>query len=173
MITRIKSKSLVVFFSSFILATLLLYVYFFIYVKIQILSNDTGSALRSIAVLEEKRKEFEVARSNLEKQKENTAVLESAFFSESGFVDLLNLFEEIGRKAGVKLEAKGAKLPESPGTAEVSFEVSGNFASIARFLVLLDNIRYSGLVNKFSLNKNGESGEFLTAKIDYLIFNYK
>lgn len=158
---------------SFSILILLIYGYFFVYSKIKFLSAEIGSATRSMTMLSEKRKEFELTKSNLEKQSESIKVLESAFFSESGFVDLLNSFENLSKKVGVKFEAKGAKLPEPGGEAEISFEISGNFSSIAKFLALLDNIRYSGVVNKFSLFEEDEKSKTLAAKIDYLLFNYK
>lgn len=169
--TNIKSLfSAAISFSIFIFLT---YGYFFVYSKIKFLSSETSLAKRSMVMINEKRKEFEFAKSNLDKQNKNVEALESAFFSESGFVDLLNSFENLSKKVGVKFEAKGAKLPELGGEAEISFELSGNFSSIAKFLVLLDNIRYSGAVNKFSLFKNDEESKLLTANIDYLIFSYK
>lgn len=169
--TNIKS----LFFAaiSFLVLILLAYGYFFVYSKIKFLSSEMGSATRSIAVLDEKRKDFELARSNLEKQSGNMEILESAFFSESGFVALLNTFEDVAKTVGVKFEAKGATLPESKGVAEISFEISGNFNPIVKFLILLNNIRYSGLTNKFSLFESNEKSKTLTANMDYLLFNYK
>ena len=123
-------------------------------------------------MLDEKRKEFEVAKLNLKNQEANLQILESAFFSESSFVDLLDVFEGLAKKAGVKFKAKGANFPETNGHAQISFELSGNFDSIAKFLVLLDNIRFSGLIFKFSLMEGGKSSDLL-ANVDYLLFNFK
>ena len=171
--TKINSKSLFTTIIGFFVLLFFVYAYYFIYSKIKILSAEIGSAARSIAVLDEKKKEFELAKSNLESQNKNLAVLESAFFSENDFVDLLDAFESIARKAGTKFEAKGATLPGSGKAAQISFELSGDFNSVAKFLVLLDNIRYVGMVNKFSLIKNDEKSKILSVNIDYLLFNFK
>lgn len=171
--TKINIKSLLAAAAGFLILLFFMYAYFFIYSKIKFLSTETGSATRSITVLNEKKKEFEFAKSNLESQDKNLKVLESAFFSEDSFVDLLDTFESVAKKTGVKLEAKGATLPGSGKVAQISFELSGDFNSIAKFLVLLDKIRYTGTINKFSLSNKGESSKTLLANIDYLIFNFK
>ena len=171
--TKINSKSLFGAIIGFFVLLFFAYSYFFIFSKIKFLSGEIGFAKRSIKLLDEKRKEFEVAKSNLKNQAENLVVLESAFFSESSFVDLLNVFEGVAKRAGVKFKAKGAIFPETGERAQISFELSGNFESIAKFLVLLDNIRYSGLVYKFSLSESGSDSPVLLAIVDYLLFNFK
>lgn len=171
--TKINMKSLFKAAIGFFVLIFFSYAYFFVYFKVQSLSADIGSATRSITVIDEKRKEFEIAKVNLENQSENVVVIENAFFSENDFVNLLNTFENIGKIAGVRFEAKGANLSNAGKLAEISFALQGSFNSIARFLTLLDNARYSGLINKFSLFENSENSEILTANIDYLIFNYK
>ncbi|MEK7559971.1 MAG: hypothetical protein AAB522_01565 [Patescibacteria group bacterium] len=152
---------------------LLAYTYFFLYFKIQSLSADIGSANRSVAVINKKAKEFEVVKSNLESQNKNIATLESAFFSEDDFVDLLNTFENLGKKVGARFEAKGANLSKSGEPAEISFTLKGGFISITKFLTLLENSRYFGIINKFSLFESGESSKTLVADVEYLIFNYE
>lgn len=171
---KTNTKSLLKMICGAISFVFLVYSYFFIYSKIRLLSAETSAAKRSIIMLDEKRKEFELAKSNFERQSSNVTTLESVFFSENNFVDLLNTFEKLGRTAGVKFQAKDIKIPESGGgEARISFELLGNFESIAKFLVLLDNGRYSGMVNAFSLFKEDEDPKILTTKIDYLLFNYK
>lgn len=170
---KISKKSLYMVVTGFFAVVFFIYAYLFVYSKIKFLSTEIGSATRSIRVFNEKRKEFEIAKLNLENHGKNTKILESAFFSESTFVDLLDAFGSVGRKAGVKFEAKSANLPSEGNSAEISFELKGNFNSIAKFLILLDDIRYSGLVNKFSLFRENEESNVLRANIDYFVFNYK
>lgn len=171
--TKINIKSLFKAAIGFFVLIFFSYAYFFVYFKVQSLGVDIGSATKSITVINEKRKEFELAKVNLESQSENVAVIESAFFSENDFVNLLNTFESIGKIAGARFEAKGANLSKAGEPAEISFALQGSFNSIARFLTLLDNARYSGIINKFSLFENSKNSKVLTANIDYLIFNYK
>lgn len=170
---KTNGKSLFLAAVGFFTVLILIYVYLFVFSKIKFLSKEMGSATKSIIILDEKKKDFELAKSNLEKQNENIAVLESAFLSESVFVDFLNNFEDIAKKAGAKFKAKGASLPDSSGRAQISFEISGSFESIAKFLTLLDTIRYSGIINKFSLFKDSDDSGLLTASADYLLFNFK
>ena len=170
--TKINSKSLVGTVIGFFVVLFFAYSYFFVFSKIKFLSGEIGSAKRSINLLNEKRKEFEIAKSNLKNQETNLKILESAFFSESSFVDLLDAFGGLAKKAGVRFKAKGATFPETGEHAQISFELSGNFDSIAKFLILLDNVRFPGLVYKFSLLEGGNSADLL-ANVDYSLFNFK
>ena len=170
---KINTKSLFKAMLGFVALMLVGYAYFFIYSKIKFLSAEIGSAIRAIDILEEKKKEFKLAESNLETHKESIAILESTFFSESNFVDLLNVFDAVAKKAGTGFEAKRANLPDAGGAAEISFTLRGNFGSIAKFLTLLDNTHYSGIVKNLSLFSSEEKKVTLTANIDYLIFNYR
>lgn len=150
-----------------------LYCYFFVYQKIRLLSAEIGNAVKSASALDKKKEGFEAAKKVLENQAANAATLESAFFSESDFVGLLKEFERIGKKGGVIFKAKGARLPDSSPAAELSFEISGSFGSIMKFMIMLDSVRYAGAVKKMSLYPEGEKSKNLTALVDYLIFNYK
>lgn len=167
---KINKKSLFKVFAGFIGVLVCAYSYFFIYSKIKFLSTETGSAVRAISVFDEKGEGFVIAKSNLENQNENVKTLEEAFFSESQFVNLLNVFENIAKKAEVKFKAQQANLPQGGGNATISFTLDGSFNSIGKFMILLDNMRYSSMVNKFSITKGDD---VLTANVDYLIFNYK
>lgn len=172
--TKTNLQSLFHAFFGLLVFVVFLYSYFFIYSKIKFLSSEIDSAKKSIFILDEKRKEFELAKSNLEKQNENLNILESAFFSESNFVSLLSVFESVAKSAGVSFKASGATLPNSSGkNAQILVELRGDFDSIAKFLTALDNIRYSGLVNKFSIGPESEGSKKLLATVDYWLFNFK
>lgn len=170
---KTSSRSLFFVVTGFLVFVIFSYLYFFVYSKVKFLSSEINSAKKSIFVLDKKRKEFELGKSNLENQSKNLEVLKTAFFSESDFVSLLNVFENVARNAGVRFKASGATLPNSGKTAQILIELRGDFASIAKFLITLDNIRYSGLVNKFSVIPDEDNSKTLIATIDYLLFNFK
>lgn len=149
----------------------------FLYQKIAEVSAVIAEAETKIALLEKKEREFSTAESGVQDYEKEIELLESAFLNESKFVDFLRLLEDLSKKTGVAFSAKSAKIPAAQGQeAMLSFEILGNFSSVINFMALLDKIPYAGLVESASIAPKAEPGKkatgMLTAKINYLIFNF-
>src|SRR3989338_10427779 len=136
-------------------------------------SMAIGEASVSLALLREKEREFEESSANLKKNSLEIANLNSAFLREETFVDLLRLFEDIARSAGVKFEAQSAKVPTaSDDKASLSFELEGERESLVRFFILLDRIPYSGIADSINWSQQGKEPDNIKVNTNYIIFNY-
>lgn len=150
------------------------FVYLGFYSKIKFLSEQIGNAERSIAILEEKRHDLDNAILDLEEFKDEITVIENSFLSEENFTVFINILEDFSRKSSAKFVAKEVNFPsDESNPAEFSFSLSGDFKNIFRFLYLLDNSQYSGILRKISLHRDGEESNIFMANIDYLIFNFR
>ena len=170
-----NSKVQIIKISVALLALLILIlVYFNFYSRIKFLSGQIGSAERLIVILEEKKLDLDSAAVALLDLKNEMAVIKSAFLSEENFAVFVNTLEDFGRNSGAKFIAKEANFPKNEsGSVEFSFSLNGEFKNIFRFLYLLDNSQYSGILRKISLHRDGEGSTSFTANIDYLIFNFR
>lgn len=149
----------------------------FLYQKIVEVSAVIAGAETKIAFLEKKEREFSSAESGIRDYEKEIDFLESAFLNEGKFADFLRLLESLSKKTNVAFSAKSAKIPTAEGQeAALSFELLGNFSSIVNFIALLDKIPYAGFVESVSIAPKAEPGKktsgMLTAKINYLIFNF-
>ena len=136
-------------------------------------SRVISEASISLAMLREKEREFEESSANLKKFSLEIANLNKAFLSEETFVDLLRLFEDLARAAGVKFKAQSAKVPTaSDDKASLSFELEGEKESLVRFFILLDRIPYSGIADSINWSQQGKEPDNIKVNANYIIFNY-
>ncbi len=157
----------------FVLLVLIL-TYFSFYSKIKLLSGQIGSAERSIMILEEKRRDLDTAAVVLAGLESEVGAIKSAFLSEENFPVFINTLEDFGRNSGAKFTAKEANFPANESSqAELSFSLKGQFENIFRFLHLLDNSQYSGVLKKIFIYRDGDDSTGFSAEIDYLIFNFR
>ena len=157
--------------------TLLAFLGWFTYGKIQQASAVSAEAEGKIALLEKKEREFSLAESNLKDFGSEIGLLDDSFLSEGTFVDFLRLLEGLAKKTGVKFSAQNARLPQSEKeTASLNFEITGNFREVADFFALLDKIPYAGIIDNANVSSKagGQKGTgAITARINYIIFNFK
>lgn len=149
----------------------------FLYQKISEVSAVIAGAEAKIELFEQKGREFSAAESGLKDYGEEIGLLGGAFLDENKFVDFLKLLEGLSKKANVVFSAKSAKIPTKEGEeAILSFELLGSFGGVANFASLLDKIPYAGLAESVSIvpkvEPDKKSSGLLTAKINYLIFNF-
>lgn len=147
------------------------------YGKIKQASSVSAEAEAKIGLLEKKEREFALAESSFKDFGKEIDLLESSFLSEGTFVDFLRLLENLAREAGVKFSAQSARLPQSEKEiASLNFGVTGSFRGVASFFALLDKIPYAGILENANIfpKEQGQkrTGE-ITAKINYIIFNFK
>jgi len=77
-------------------------------------------------------------------------------------------------KSEVGFIAKEANFSQNgSGQAEFSFSLKGDLKGVYRFLYLLDNSQYSGILRQASIRREGGESKDFTANIDYLIFNFR
>lgn len=149
----------------------------FTYGKIKQSSMVSAEAEGKIALLEKKEREFSLAESNLKDFGPEIDLLDGAFLSEGTFVDFLRLLESLAKKTGIKFSAQNARLPQSDKEiASLNFEITGNFRGVADFLALLDKIPYAGIVESANVFPKAEGQKrtgVITARINYIIFNFK
>lgn len=152
----------------------LIFSYLKFYSAIKFLSSQIGGAERSIKILEEKRLDLDAGQAALKNFPSEKAIVQSAFLTEDNFVDFVNTLEGFGRQSGAKFAAREAKFPSDESSqVQFSFSLKGDFKSVFKFLFLLDNSQYSGILRKISLHSEGDSGRNFSADVDYLIFNFR
>jgi len=160
--------------ASLVVVLVLVFVYFSFCSKIKLLSAQIHGAERSIKILEEKRKDLDAASVSLKGFKDEITIIESAFLSEENFVGFVNTLEDFGKKSEVGFIAKEANFSQNgSGQAEFSFSLKGDLKGVYRFLYLLDNSQYSGILRQASIRREGGESKDFTANIDYLIFNFR
>lgn len=156
------------------------YADFFMYAKIKSASSEIAEAESKIATLEKRERELNEAISDFKLLEKETVLLQDVFLSENKFVDFVKLLERLANKSKIKATVEGAKLPastQSKEPASVIMKIEGGFAQIVNFIVLLDKISYSGLVESIIITPQKVSGEgesrtqILQTKINYAIFN--
>ncbi len=144
----------------------------FLYLKIQSETGSLDSQLAKIAVLEKRERDFSGARQSLSDFSGEISVLKKSFLSEKEFVDFIKILESTGQKAGVKFKAQSATLSGSPAGAGINFTVDGDFVSVAKFFVLLDNLQYSGILNGVFISPITDNSKMVRATANYIIFNF-
>ncbi|QQG42786.1 MAG: hypothetical protein HYW15_01035 [Candidatus Giovannonibacteria bacterium] len=147
------------------------------YVKMSAASKIISEAEAKMAALEQKEREFAASEANIKELAGDIALLENSFLSEGSFVKFIELLEDAARKTGVRFSAQNARLPSSAKEkASMTFEITGTFRVVFNFISLLDKIPYAGLVESASFSPKIEQGQKrtgeITAKINYIIFNY-
>lgn len=150
------------------------------YSKIKTTSKVISEAETTIMFLENKEKEFSKAAEELKETEEKIKIIESVFLREETFVEFVELLEGLARAAGVRIQVENAALAvSSPEPASISFAVESDFSGIINFLMLLDNIPISGIIDSAEIlpqtrqeDEKKQSGA-LRIKARYIIFNFK
>lgn len=141
----------------------------FLYVRTTQESAQIKDAETSIAILENKKRQIAVVRQELDTLNHDIERVENTVVSRETFVTFLKSLERLAKIAGVSFRAESATLPQSSkGTGRVHFELKGDYSSITRFILLLDQLPYPGIVEQFIINPLGQN---LRATADYVIFN--
>lgn len=144
----------------------------FLYWKIQNESKDLDDQLSQIAVLEKKERDFSGARQSLKDFSGEISDLQKSFLSEKEFVDFIKIIESIAQKTGVKFKAENATLPGSISGAGIAFAIEGDFVSVAKFFVLLDHLRYPGILATAFIAPVTDNSKIIRATANYIIFNF-
>ncbi len=167
-----KNLSKIIFLASAAILVLI-FVSMLLYLKIQGESKNIADQLYQIAVLEKKEKDFSGSRQSLKDFDGEISALQKTLLSEKEFVDFVKTLESVAQKTGVKFKAENATLPGSPVGASISFTIDGDFASIAKFFVLLDNLQYSGILDNVSIAPVSENSKTIRAAANFIIFNFR
>ena len=145
----------------------------FLYAKIRHVSAEIRNAREQIYIAEKKQQEFANARRSLLEYQKEIATLDFVFIGEDTFVQLIRSFEGTARAAGVSFKAQNAQLPLTDSEeASFSFEIKGDFSSVAKFFALLDQSPYAGMVDRTVIQRVDPKSKTIQANITYLIFNY-
>lgn len=153
----------------------------FIYYKIKGVSAVTGEAETKIVALEKEDRAFGDAVKSLENYGETIKLLDSAFLSEKGVVEFLKFMERLAKNAGVSLKTESAQLPNQKSSeATFRFKAEGDFGSLMKFFVLLDDLPYAGIITNMEIVPLAPQGnetkeqkiKNLQATISYAILNF-
>lgn len=118
------------------------------------------------AELEEKSGEARRAEIFLEGAREKTNAIERYFVSESEIVSFIEELEAAARESGVTLKVAAVSVPAGPKTSP-AFELgaSGEFASLFRYLLLLENFPHLLAVEKVDFTKSSPWEMRMTLKL--------
>ncbi len=170
---KINKKSLIKTIIFFVVFLLCFWTFFYLYLNIRKLKIEVKNARMVIVVSEKKQKDFTLAQKNLTDYKSSIELVEKSFLSESGFANFLEILEKFALDTNVIFTEKGADFPSETGKAvKMTFRFQGKPSNIHKFLFLLDNSSYLGMIGKFVLTREKEGSQLFFADIDYLIFNY-
>ncbi len=136
-----KTPKIQLFFSTLFLL-LSLGVYFVLYKGVN--DNDRESRTREETWQQEskRRQDIKTLDHSVKVIESERAELETHFARSSDVVPFLDTIEDVARKAGVKAEVMSVDISTNKAALNVSVKASGLFASLYKFLTLLENSPY-------------------------------
>jgi hypothetical protein len=88
--------------------------------------------------------------------------IEAHFAQSSNIVPFLDTIEKLARDAGVKSEVRSVDIAEGTSELMVSLGTTGSFASMYRFIRLLENSPYELEITSFEIDQAGASAGTLS-----------
>lgn len=148
------SLLLAIIFFAFCLAA-----FFFLYKKIN--SNNTGVAQSVIELGNEikERNRIETLNYSIELIKKDKALFETHFAQSSDIVPFLDSLEALGSQAGAKAEVTSVDILKDGTGLMAGVKTSGNFESLYKFLMLLENFPYELEFVKIDMQKEAVAGD--------------
>lgn len=130
---------------------------------------ETNNLQEKIAVSNEKWQNENIKRNNaqalaefLEKVKDKKDSLESHFVRSSDIVPVLGTIENLALRTGSIMEVISVNLSKDGNYLELMLKAEGNFESLYKFMLLLENSPYQVSISNFGLllsNAEPEKGK--------------
>lgn len=163
---KINKKNTAIISALIITNILLALVWSYFYFKIKEGGDRILELRKEIQIIQknkEENKSLEALIGNIEGDKNK---IDKIFINEKEIINFIEEIEGLASQSNVSLDIISAKIPD------FNFNVNGNFDSIFKFLVSLENMPYRIVLNRVFLQKNEGSGKW---EIDFtiLLTSYK
>ncbi len=138
-----------------------IFIWFFIFLYENINSNNTISEELEIEWQTEVKRLNEVRLLNrsIDKIKKEKYSLESHFVKNTNIVPFLDSLEKLASLVSVKNEILSVNVPSNDTSLVINLKMEGDFNSIYKFLMLLENSSYEITINSFNVTRSLNQGE--------------
>lgn len=130
------------FFIVSIIFIVLSVVFYFIYAQININNEKASQSLADIKNESTRREEIRLINQSIDRIKQDRDLIGTHFAQASDIVPFLNTIEALAPSVGAKAETSSVDLLKDDSGLVVKINVVGNFDSIYKFLMLLENSPY-------------------------------
>jgi len=141
----------------------------FLYKILERFASESGETRERIAIFNSQLKDLKIFENYIADTKNERFLIEKTFINRDELVTFIEDLEGVGRDSGVDVRVESANLAASPKDAGPSLhlEARGNFSSVFKYSLLLENLPYEIVFEKIDIDKVG--GEDAPWRGDYII----
>jgi hypothetical protein len=139
-----KKKNAVWFVLAIAVFTVLVFLVWFYFSKIEKNSQELVLAQDRVALLESQTKEVEKFKAKYQSYKDDFKKIDHIFLDPQNPLDFIKFLENFASESGVKLKISPLSVPknESAKTLQLQLQLDGNFSDILNFVGKVENGEY-------------------------------
>ncbi|OGF51524.1 hypothetical protein A2739_02855 [Candidatus Giovannonibacteria bacterium RIFCSPHIGHO2_01_FULL_43_100] len=146
----------------------------FLYKIMERFSGESSETRGQIAIFNSQIKDLRVFENYIADTENEKLLLEKAFINRDELVMFIEDLERVGRDVGVDVRVESANLAASPKDIGPSLhlEARGNFSSVFKYSMLLENLPYEIAFEKIDIDKTGDvdapwRGDYIIKLLSY------
>ncbi len=133
----------------------------FLYRALEKLAEESSEAKERLLTFDSQLKDFKIFESFIADTENERMLVEESFVSREELIKFIENIERVGVGSGVDVRVESANLAPDEKNSRPSFrlETSGNFSSVFRFPLLLENLPYEISFDEINITKSGDLKE--------------